>query len=173
MRGFLVAFALLTIPAHAAPGPTRSIARVKPVSSAAERCEIVEYGLYRPSVAPVRFTDSTSVTGERFEIDEVEFTRQTKAIPLELGKGFGIRYRLRGLPKGRPVDVRWRVVFPRPGIRGASSWEHGLRESTADGTLLHHLLYDFHYTWEMVPGTWTFEVAVDGAPACSFAFQVR
>lgn len=167
---------IVAIPAHAGlagSSPNRSIARVKPVSSAAERCEIVEHGLYRPSSTPVRFADSTSVTGERFEIDDVEFTRQTRSIPMELGKGFGIRYRLRGLPKHKPVDVRWRVVYPKPGIRGARFWEHGLRESTADGTLLHHLLYDFHHGWELVPGTWTFEISVDGTPACSFAFQVR
>jgi hypothetical protein len=173
MRVILVVVGLLAIPANLAAGPLERVARVKPVSASAERCEIIDSGLYRPSTAPVRFTDATSVTGERFEIDEVEFTRQTRSIPMELGKGFGIRYRLRGLPKNKQVDVRWRVLYPKPGIRGEASWEHGLREATADGTLVHHLLYDFHYAWEMVPGAWTFEVTVDGAPACSVVFQVR
>lgn len=171
MRVLLLAMAsLVAVPVDAAP-PAKSVARVK--AAPIERCEIVEHGLYRATTSPVKFTDTGSVTGERFEVEEVEFTRQTRAIPMELGKGFGIRYRLRALPKHKPVDVRWRVVYPKPGIRGAAHWEHGLREATADGTLTHHVLYDFHYAWEMVPGTWTFEVIADGLPACSLSFQVR
>src|SRR5688500_8962893 len=64
-------------------------------------CTIIDTGLYKQTGSRVRYDDPTSVTGERFELDEVEFTKQTKTILMQVGRGFGIRYRIDGLPTDR------------------------------------------------------------------------
>lgn len=165
-----VLLALIAIPtstSSGAVGTQRASLVKRPVRE--PMCEILEYGLYVPTTAPVRFPDPTSVTGERFEIEDVKFLRQTKVVPLELHAGFGIRYRLH-LPANKSSNITWRISFPRPGIRGNSGWEHG---TVATGELTQHLLYNFTNAWEMLAGPWKFQVSVDNQIACTFSFQVK
>jgi len=134
-------------------------------------CEILDYGLYVPSSQRVRYADAGSVTGERFEIDQVRFVKRTTSIASTLGQRFGIRYRLRNVAQSSVV-VTWRVVYPSP-VRRAKSWEHSFRAAPTGGELVHHLLYDFTLASEIVTGSWDFQVLVDGKQACSFAFTVK
>jgi hypothetical protein len=134
-------------------------------------CEIIDYGHYRPAAQRVRYTDPTSVTGERFEISDVRFVKQTKHIAASLGQRFGIRYRLRGLAQSSPT-ITWRVTYPSP-VRGAKRWEHSFHATPAGGELVQHLLYDFVFASEVVTGRWDFDVLVDGQRTCSFAFEVQ
>jgi len=133
-------------------------------------CEILDQGLYVPESKRVRYADAGSVTGERFEIDQVRFVRQTKQIEAMLGQRFGMRYRLVGVTK--PVMVTWRVVYPST-VRGAKRWEHRFAASPAGGELVQHLLYQFDVASEMVKGRWDFQVLVDGKQACSIPFEVK
>ncbi|HEY5949008.1 MAG TPA: DUF3859 domain-containing protein [Kofleriaceae bacterium] len=134
-------------------------------------CEIIDRGLYVPASQRVRYADPSSVTGERFEISQVRFVRQTTTIEATLGQRFGMRYRLRGLPQ-RAVVITWRVAYPQS-VRGRKSWELRFRASPDNGELVQHLLYDFVYQSEVVTGRWDFQVLVDGQPACSLAFRVE
>lgn len=135
-------------------------------------CEILDAGLYVAASERVQFKDANSVTGERYEIDEVTFTKQTKVVPMERGKGFGIRYRLRGLSKVKDSRITWRIFYPRA-IRGRSGWEHGDDWASVNGELVQHLLYDFAHDYELVPGNWRFHVLVEGKPTCAYTFEVK
>ena len=134
-------------------------------------CEVIDYGNYVPGATRVRYADARSVTGDRFEIEEVRFTKRTTQIPRELGQRFGIRYRLRGLTQ-TSVTVTWRVTFPSK-VRGSPGWEYSFRASPAAGELMQHVLYDFVIASEMVAGRWDFQVLVNGQAACGFAFTVK
>jgi uncharacterized protein DUF3859 len=137
-------------------------------------CEILDHGPYVPISQRSRYADPASVTGSSFVIDEVRFPAQVSTIALDRDAHFGIRYRLRDLPKDRDAVVTWHVRFPKPGIRGSEGWTHELAVTpSARGDSVGLLLYDFDHDWEKVAGTWKFEVAVDGHAACSFDFQVR
>ena len=162
MRALLVV-ALLLVPAAASRGATT-------VQKTAA-CEIIDYGTYKPEAQRVRYVDPGSVTGERFEISNVRFVKQTKQIEASLGQRFGIRYRLRDLA-ARSQMITWRVTYPSP-VRGSKRWEHNFRATPASGELVQHLLYDFVFASEVVTGRWDFAVFVDGQRACSFAFNVQ
>jgi hypothetical protein len=135
-------------------------------------CEILDAGLYVPASERVQFKDPSSVTGERYEIDEVTFTKQTKVVYLDRDKGFGIRYRLRGLSKVKNSRITWRIFYPKA-IRGKPGWEHGDEWASVNGELVQHLLYDFAHDYEKVPGNWRFHVLVDGKPTCNYTFDVK
>jgi len=148
--------------------PSALVTSAKPREPA---CEVLEHGHYVPQAQRFRYADAGSVTGERFEINDVRFVDQATAIPRTLGQRFGIRYRLGGLTQSSVV-VTWRVVYPSP-VRGNKRWEYSFRATPASGELVQHLLYDFNIASEMVAGRWDFQVLVDGRAACSFAFAVK
>jgi hypothetical protein len=151
---------------------TPSVAAVQPKRQSEGACEILDAGLYVPAADRVRYDDENSVTGERFEIEEVTFTKQTKVIPLERNRGFGIRYRLRGLSKVKDSHITWRIFYPRA-IRGKPGWERSDHWPAPTGELVQHLLYDLAHDYELVAGTWRFHVLVDGKPTCASSFQVK
>jgi len=159
--------AIIAVPSaasHAANG-------VAPTKRPQLGCEVLDHGVYVPVSQRTRYSDGSSVTGERFEIDEVRFVRRTKLIEPTLGQRFGIRYRLTGIASPS-VRITWRVVYPSP-VRASNGWQHSFRVSAANGELVGHLLYDFVLASELVEGRWQFDVLVDGHPACSFGFLVQ
>jgi hypothetical protein len=163
----LAVVVLLLVPA----ATSRAATAVQSRTAKEPACEIIDYGLYKPEAQRLRYADPTSVTGERFEISNVRFVKQTKEIEASLGQRFGIRYRLRALPQ-RSMAITWRVTYPSA-VRGSKGWEHNFRAVPANGELVQHLLYDFVFASEVVSGRWSFEVLVDGQRACSFAFTVQ
>jgi hypothetical protein len=171
--GTLLLVALIASPSISiTPLASTAAAAIVPKQQREMACEILDAGFYVPSSTKVRFPDAKSVSGERYEIDEVTFTKQTKVIPLELGRGFGIRYRLRGLSKVKESQITWRIFYPRA-IRGKTGWEHSDNWASNNGELVQHLLYDFAHDYELVAGNWRFHVLVDGKPTCSLTFQVK
>jgi Domain of unknown function (DUF3859) len=169
--GTLLMLALIANPSFTSFAPLADAA-VVPKPHAEFGCEIIDAGLYVPTTPKVRYDDANSVSGDRYEIEDVKFTKQTKVIPLERGKGFGIRYRLRGLSKVKESHITWRIFYPRA-IRGKSGWEHSDNWASVNGELVQHLLYDFSADYEMVAGTWRFHVLVDNKPTCAVTFQVQ
>jgi hypothetical protein len=163
----LVVVALLLVPTTVSRGATT----VQKRATSEPGCEILDYGNYKPEAQRIRHADASSVTGERFEISNVRFIKQTKQIEASLGQRFGIRYRLRGLAQPA-VAITWRVTYPSP-VRGSKGWEHSFRATPASGELVQHLLYDFVFASEVVTGRWSFDVLVDGQRTCSFAFNVQ
>lgn len=132
------------------------------------RCHIVQHGLYRQVSDRILVEDSNSVTGVSGITDEVEFTTATNVVPRTQGLGFGIRYHAHDVPEG--ATVTWRVVYPTP-LRGFDDWRHDEYVEAGDHT--RHVLYDFDHAWEMVPGDWRFEIAIDGRTRCDFTFTVK
>src|SRR5688572_22706026 len=144
---------------------TPSTAAVVPKQQKSELgCEILDAGIYEATTPRIRYDDPNSVTGERYEIEDVKFTKQTKVIPLERGIGFGIRYRLRNLSKVKDSRITWRIFYPRA-IRGKPGWEHSADWGSVNGELVQYLLYNMTDDVEMVPGTWRFHVLVDNKPS--------
>jgi hypothetical protein len=153
--------------------PTIATDAAVPVKPRGEsNCEILDAGLTRSIGEHTRHDDSSSPSGDRYEVEDVEFIRQTKVVPLEIGRAFGIRYKLRGLSKTKASNISWRIVFPRP-IQGKGHWGRGDSFQASNGELVQHLVYELEHSYELVAGTWRFEVNVEGKQACSVAFQVK
>lgn len=134
-------------------------------------CEITDYGIYVPESKRVRFADRGSVTGDRFEIQQVRFVRRTKTIEPTLGQRFGIRYRITQVTSPS-VNITLRVTYPSP-VRGATGWQHSFVDAPSGDELTGTALYDFVIASELVEGRWRFDVLVDGRQACTFGFLIQ
>jgi len=149
-----------------------SVAVVRPpvvatVPVAEPTCDVLEFGPYLQIGTRRYFDDPHAITGRSFEVDEVEFIRQTTEITRKLRTGFGVRYRVHDLAPN--ASVTWRVKYPHA-IRGVSDWSH---DPELFGDHSHAFLYDFDHAYEMVPGRWEFSVLVDGKTTCDVAFTVK
>jgi hypothetical protein len=132
-------------------------------------CEILEFGNYEQIGGEQRFEDTSSITGEYFELDEVKFVKTTSVVVAKVGEKFGIRYKLH-LPPNKTAQVKWKITYPKA-IEKHTSWD---RTITADGgDSVRALLYEFVYDFEAVAGDWKFQVSVDNGPGCSFTFRAK
>ena len=167
MRLLVVMFLLVPVTASEATKPDRTPPRH--VSSL--RCEIVEHGIYVPVTSSVTHPAPGTVTGTWTQTRVVRFVERTRTIPRQLERAFGFRYRVHGVPRDRAIRVGGRTTFPQK-LQGklvsAFAWE----DAAPDGELVGHIGYHFDHDWELVAGTWTIALVVDGERVCSMQFQV-
>ena len=164
--------ALLVLALIAVPSTTTVAAVVQSAPRREHPCEILDYGFYRAVTSRETVPDEGSVTGDRFETEEIEFTQRTKTIPRVRDKSFGIQYKLTSLATDRDAKITWRITFPRS-IKGKRGWELVENWSAPTGELVQHIGYTFVHDWEMVPGDWKMQILVEDQPACSFTFKVK
>ncbi|MCB1647376.1 MAG: DUF3859 domain-containing protein [Pseudomonadales bacterium] len=135
--------------------------------------EVTGFGIVETQESGRRLRASNSRSGVDF-IDGNRIREYTSVIPAEPGLAFGFRYIIRSAPKGRPVTVRNVIRFPEPGLVMPSG--EIIRESreTVRAELGVENFYGFGFDepWEMVPGTWTFEVWLNDARIVNRRFEV-
>ena len=126
-----------------------------------DRIEIVEAGIYRAETALIEHAPATA-TGLRNILSDTKLITPTTRIEAKIGVHFGIRYRVVGRPNQATVKLDLGHA-----ISGARAEE--TRAATALQTRGEHALfatigavnyrgYVFEHDWELVPGTWTFEL---------------
>jgi hypothetical protein len=128
-------------------------------------CEILEHGLVVAESPRIKHPDPTAASGEWTQIEHVRFVEQTRVVPAELGRTFGFRYYLHDL--SARSRVTWRSTYPEPGMRDHRGWQQtGFGPYGWGG-------FTFDHDWELLRGSWLFEVLVDGNVACSMQFEVK
>mgnify|MGYP001182988275 FL=1 len=120
---------------------------------------IVGYGIFTAEnqVRQKGFTDESPASDA---VDGIRFIDITNKIPSEPKLGFGIEYLVNSKPVGRPISVTCVIKFPEPGLvqphgRVYKESREKLTVKVGEPTFYG---YAFDEPWEMVPGTWTFEV---------------
>jgi hypothetical protein len=102
----------------------------------------------------------------------VSYVEATNRIPLAKGNGYSVYL----VPRGGsgPVDVRWVVRAPSPGMRDPRSGVvHRQAEFSEPGAYGREIRagWQFDFDFQMLPGRWQMEVFVGGRPWRSFAFD--
>jgi len=118
--------------------------------------EIVDYGTY--TVERVR--TNTAGPLRPHDVDNIQHVATTTTVPAELGAEFGMRYRVSGR-KEAIVDVTELDLFPPPGLKSPNSTKPLLKYSdrrTRKIGEVNYIGYSFDHAWELVPGTWTFQL---------------
>ena len=125
-----------------------------------DRIEIIESGIYRTEIAKTKQA-SGAVTGTTDELANVKLVSSTTTIPARIGTRFGIRYRVVGSPNRASVKMTAIIHFPREGLlnpktgkrifRDVTTWTRNMGAETYNG-------FGFDEEWELVPGTWTYEI---------------
>ena len=92
---------------------------------------------------------------------DYKFVSKTTVVPARRGVGFGIEYRVRGAPKDVKVPLRMVTIFPSGGLHNPKTGKTVLRNEYVEEKPVGALLlkgYTLDDDWEVVPGTWTFQI---------------
>jgi Domain of unknown function (DUF3859) len=139
-----------------------------------ERIDVLDTGVYTVETGAVT-TDPGAPTGEITAVPVATNVEATTEIKGDVGLEFGLRYVIAGAPEGSDVPLDFVIRYPAPGLKDPAEAEP-IRESRFSrdksiGETL-YLGYGFENDWEIVPGTWTFEIAYDGRTLVTQAFTV-
>jgi hypothetical protein len=121
--------------------------------------EITQFGVYEYKVTNTEDLGGTAA-GTLKSVD-YKFVSKTTSITARRGVGFGIEYRLLGEPKGAKVPLRSVTIFPAGGLRSPKTGQTFDRNEYIEDKEIGALLlkgYTLDDDWEVVPGTWTFQV---------------
>lgn len=144
-----------------------------PAASARDGASVIveDYGVYETR-ADKRVPHPNSATGEMNIISHLRFLRKAKTISAQLGRSFGWRYRLKGVPDNAQVTFRTLhppITNPDTGRTKTSSW----RTITVKKPFnLRYTGYTFDYSWELAEGRWAFQVLYGGKVIGERAFNI-
>jgi hypothetical protein len=136
--------------------------------------EIVETGIYRVEIAKTTQAPGTA-TGVQDELTNVKLVSNTTTVPALIGTKFGIRYRVVGSPDRASVKLTVIVRFPGEGVRNPKTGERKAQDVTSwtrNIGVVTYSGYSFDESWELLPGTWMFEVLHEGRKLAEQSFTV-
>jgi len=139
-----------------------------------ERVEIVETGVYRVEVAKTTQAAGTA-RGVQDELANVTLASNTTTVPARIGTKFGVRYRVVGSPNRASVKMTAIVRFPGEGLRNPKTGERRAQDVTQWTRNIGAVTYNgysFDEGWELVPGTWTYEIWHEGRKLAEQSFTV-
>lgn len=138
-----------------------------------EGVTIVEYGTYTAQLLD-RVPRRDDPSGFANTLTNHKLVERTYRICARLGVRFGVTIRVEGKPDGGPVMLEIVNNYPAPGIvndKGAAfkktrfPWHAAIGQPTA-------IVFTFDETWEMVPGTWSYDIEYKGRRLGERAFTV-
>ena len=138
------------------------LAGVSTAAAQADRidgADITQCGIYEHKVTGTE-NASTTATGMVRNVT-YRFVSETTSVPARRDVGFGFEYRIVGTPNGAKVPIRNVTIFPEGGVRNPKTGQTFLRsEYVSDRVIGEPILkgYTLDNDWEIVPGTWTFQV---------------
>jgi len=130
------------------------------MANAAPGAEILEYGYYEVQGEGERYEDQGVTSGVVQAGPTVKLVQQTDVIPIEAGRLFGFRFRLKGFSGKEDIEIREVVTHPpmtRPGQTASTGFETKLPLIVRRGELVDYAGYRLNHDYEMVEGDWRFE----------------
>jgi hypothetical protein len=138
-----------------------------------QRIDIVDFGIYaanrgETTATPGTAAGVTALTG-------LKLVRSTTSVPARIGTTFGFRYRFIGQPSGATLKIKKVTLYPQPGVRNPAT-----ENTTVRGEYFHHekmgedqiRVYTLDSEWELVKGTWTFELWLEDRKLASKSFDL-
>lgn len=139
------------------------------------RVEIFDPGIYQLEVVGTEAAPNTAM-GLQSIVRNEKLVEHTICIPARHGTKFGFRYRVLGDPSDGLITLRMVVRYPAGGVRNPSTNKvHDSGEILQPGNAAGMSLYSgysFDEDWEIVPGTWVFEIWYNEKLLASQKFEV-
>lgn len=136
--------------------------------------DVVGKGIYQVTVGDI-VADPEAPTGEAATPLTFALIEATASIPARIGIEFGAEYRVLGNPDGADVTLDIVTLYPAPGLADPRLAEP-IRENRFQRTKkigeVEYVGYSFEDDWEMVAGTWTFQIWYDGRKLFDESFTV-
>ncbi|MCB1475141.1 MAG: DUF3859 domain-containing protein [Rhodobiaceae bacterium] len=139
-----------------------------------DRIDIVDTGIYTV-VAGAETANKDAPTGVIKSPDSFNLTERTTTIAGRVGLEFGLRYVAVGAPEGVEVPLDIVLTFPPEGLPDPTEktpiHKTEFSRTKKIGETV-YLGYGFENNWEIVPGTWTFEIFHKGQKLAEQRFTV-
>ena len=133
---------------------------------------IIEYGLFEGRVTHT-VPLPKSVSGRMNMLSGVRLIKKTDQVVGMLGRSFGIRFRISGIPPGERIVIRTEhPVLNHP--KTGKTMNYSERETLVrrDGEL-RYTGYSFDHRYELAEGIWKFKILYRGKVLGEQAFRVR
>jgi len=125
-----------------------------------DRIDITEFGIYVADTTS-KTNASQTPTGTVSNLANVRHAETTQTVSAQLGVRFGYRYNVVGSPNGAEATLRFKTLFPAPGIRNPTTGQQ-MNQAEYDRAKTigssSYRDYGFDHDWEMVPGVWTLQI---------------
>lgn len=140
-----------------------------------DRAEILEAGIYRAQARTAQ-QNRNSPTGGIRALATVALVKSTATILPERGLHFGIRYVLRGVPRGARVPIRIVQRYPKAGLRNPHTNKTTYVYQQSSFKAIGYPSFEGYHLgsdWELVPGIWRFEIWYKGRKLAEQAFELK
>lgn len=142
---------------------------------AVERIDVIDPGIYVSESIQVK-KDSDAASGEVFYAKVVRLVEKTTTVDAKIGVGFGFKFNVVGQsPSGR-AQLTSIIIYPAPGVKNPTTGETTPREVIVRSPALNspeaYAGFSFEHEWEIVTGTWIFEIWDKERKLVSQSFQV-
>lgn len=140
-----------------------------------ERIDVIDPGIYVAEVTQVK-RDSDVASGEIFYAKAAKLVEKTTTIEAKIGVGFGFKLKVVGQsPNGR-ANLTSITIYPQPGVTNPKTGTTTMREEVSRTPKINNPEvyegFSFENEWEIVTGTWTFEIWDGDRKLVSQSFQV-
>lgn len=128
-----------------------------------DHIDIQDYGIYTKDRVKM-IQDPTLVGGVRTTSRNVKFVSRTHTIDGKVGVNFGFSYTVFTKTNGATVELKFVTIFPKQGMHDPATDKTQFRNEysrtvpVVSGQSVHHFGYTFDNDFEIVPGTWTFQI---------------
>jgi hypothetical protein len=139
-----------------------------------DHVDIVDKGVYVVTTGD-QTANATTPNGTIVAVTVAKNIQNTTAIQGKVGSEFGLRYVVAGAPAGADVSVDIVITYPAPGLPDPTAAKPIVESRFSRVKKIgetEYLGYGFDDDWEIVPGTWTFEIWYGGRMMASQAFTV-
>jgi hypothetical protein len=141
------------------------------------RGKITDYGITKLSNEQMIIKDPHSPTGERRVPNAANVLVITNRIPARIGVNFGIAYEISNLQlkDGETVEVVSAARFPvmtKPDGTTSNGYDGIVKLRVQDRRAAGSTGYSFEHDYELVPGSWEFEIRFQGRTLCKQEFTV-
>ena len=107
-------------------------------------------------------------------LKEIVLLKQTDTIDGSIGTKFGVKYFVKGLPKGANVPLSVRLLHPittNPDTQQTSMIEEWIAKAKISSA--NYSGWIFEYKWEIVQGEWTILISYNGKKLAEKKFTVQ
>ena len=139
-----------------------------------DRVDIIEKGIFHVVPKPTQ-DHQASPAGSPRVLAGVVLIANTTVIKPAIGIHFGIRYRIRGYPRGARVPIRIVHHYPIAGLKNPHNQKPTYTYQQTSMKVVGNSAYEgYHLSapWELVPGIWSFEIWHEGRLLAEQEFEL-
>jgi hypothetical protein len=133
--------------------------------------DVSEPEIYTADVVK-KLPTSGVTSGTNEGLDSFTLVQATTNVPARLGTRFGFRYTIRGTPSNAPLTLT--MIGEHPPYTNPSTGKAETRDQYELQSWLGqtYTSYSLDHEWELIPGTFKFEVWYKGRELCGQSFTI-